>query len=1700
MVSHPSNYNLRGQVLHHINSANLIQIVNQFFTNKPPESDRYYISDEQIEKKNFIKKNQKNFNIFKNISRKNCDFLNFRKKNSTLNFKKTARDNLEYRTIQNYSHMKTILGHVQTDENLSIAPVPIFCMCFSEDGEFIYTGDENGTIKIWSTLTGGIVETFRLFGTNEDKSPIADILAFNKCLVACGEEKQVVIWDTRTLQISESFSLDEDLLNLNGYTYEYQGIKRYLLIIGAKSGHIYFMDMNIKNSTDEKYRRIFPIKFHIDKSIQERYNLGKTKSSELSGMSSDDYNGLLVSGFHDGLVCIWDTTRLLDIAIKNQEFLVNFTQYVFYAQLCHRTTVHLIEFSPDKTHFLTGSLDGTVLVWRIIPEMIESIRKEYYIDRKINFSDRIPVSTLTTINESEDRIKCSVNVATWTKKNNFIIAMISSKPRKKPRNENTNMNEQELIEEDINNKKRSSSLIVYSLKLNKIIHKYNDKSGIKGLNFIDEIYIFGCHPLYEEIVFTLSGTRNIILFNFKTGEIIKKFKQNDFFFESDKKTPLACEGNFSRKGDYFVITTYSGSISIFSIYSKNSYSATYMNQFYSNEFDQNLPQMSNNFSRTGIPSLNMLFPHHVNMYNLPYIIEQPYSSYKLAQIFNNKKIISDKYCISKKELKQRFLVNNLVTYEINFLERVLECQKEEEAFYNAEKDNMNYRITNRNNNNDEAMDNNVEDDAVRDEDYNNNENESNSSGNSEREHRRRNNYSYNVENDSDISDESNMELSRDDLRVTSALRNPRYNANYNSAINNSNSIWSQRLRRPIYNSNNIINNNIQPRTSTRYNLRNHPSSNTNIINPNIQNTNFNNSNYNLRNRRELPSNEINNNYEMNNNENENNNVVLPNQSKRKHIIDDDEEDEANKNKNKEKKDEFEYEEEDDIIIINKQKKENSEQKEKDKQNEMDIDKENKEKKNYKKHNSEEDEDYLEEKTPKKRGRKPKKRGRKKKNKHLSDDEEEEYDGDSEYHESDSEDNEEALKGLDAEELEDEMEEKEMIEDPDYSGNDNDDETFTLNMKHKKHKKLIKKIGIESDKESNKEKNIIQDDFKKDPNFSKNKYHKLLIDKITNDNLHHQCYFCRQNFLGDKHSSIKLFGPFYFNEITGKVSPEKLSTNPNNTSEKEIYVDINCLAKNNDFSQTTKKEGTFIPTNSIEEVIRQGKICFRCGSNFATKKCYTCHKMFHGNLCLNQMTLDYKDHKYCLECFKKKCSKDLQEKTKQKKVNFEKLNKQYFLGEKIYNSQYYPQKDEEVYFILHAYIQFLRDQYQYILYETKEEKQRLFWWVENTYIEKNPRFTFYEPFLCKVKNIEYIFPNNQTIALIQETKIVGENNEQSNSEIKILIKLQLQIVDLKDKEITIILFENDNPDFLVRKKIYEETLNYYNEEINNQENLIDLEINLSEDIIKGTLAENQPEENNENFSNSKFNSLKVIVENEKDEQKYSFWDICVNGNNIGLISEKMKFIMSGLKETINSVYDKNKLEVKIFWDMVSEDNDYNYYNVIPVPMYLKLILSRLENEYYLNESSLKFDIDLLANNARQFNSEEAPITKDAEVLRERFFKRIDQLSSKFKENNQVISNGTNIKINLNSDSGGSGIESMKKLSGKKRKRILADIDIDEYMFKTNDYDESDDYLFGNTKKRETRSSAHNLNGKNENISVDIELIEETNLKRNKRKKI
>ena len=95
--------------------------------------------------------------------------------------------------------------------------------------------------------------------------------------------------------------------------------------------------------------------------------------------------------------------------------------------------------------------------------------------------------------------------------------------------------------------------------------------------------------------------------------------------------------------------------------------------------------------------------------------------------------------------------------------------------------------------------------------------------------------------------------------------------------------------------------------------------------------------------------------------------------------------------------------------------------------------------------------------------------------------------------------------------------------------------------------------------------------------------------MINDNEIHMCFFCHQNFLGDKNENIKLFGPFYLNENTGKVSATQINTN---LRLKEIYIDINCLAENNDYSQTNNRDNIFNHTTTIQEVIKQNNTSYR----------------------------------------------------------------------------------------------------------------------------------------------------------------------------------------------------------------------------------------------------------------------------------------------------------------------------------------------------------------------------------------------------------------------------------------------------------------------------------------------------------------------------
>ena len=50
-----------------------------------------------------------------------------------------------------------------------------------------------------------------MYVPKEESCAINDIIAFNNCLIACSEGKRLLIWDSKTLKITDYISFDEAL-------------------------------------------------------------------------------------------------------------------------------------------------------------------------------------------------------------------------------------------------------------------------------------------------------------------------------------------------------------------------------------------------------------------------------------------------------------------------------------------------------------------------------------------------------------------------------------------------------------------------------------------------------------------------------------------------------------------------------------------------------------------------------------------------------------------------------------------------------------------------------------------------------------------------------------------------------------------------------------------------------------------------------------------------------------------------------------------------------------------------------------------------------------------------------------------------------------------------------------------------------------------------------------------------------------------------------------------------------------------------------------------------------------------------------------------------------------------------------------------------------------------------------------------------
>ncbi len=95
----------------------------------------------------------------------------------------------------------------------------------------------------------------------------------------------------------------------------------------------------------------------------------------------------------------------------------------------------------------------------------------------------------------------------------------------------------------------------------------------------------------------------------------------------------------------------------------------------------------------------------------------------------------------------------------------------------------------------------------------------------------------------------------------------------------------------------------------------------------------------------------------------------------------------------------------------------------------------------------------------------------------------------------------------------------------------------------------------------------------------------------------------------------------------------------------------------------------------------------------------------------------------------------------------------------------------------------------------------------------------------------------------------------------------------------------------------------------------------------------------------------------------------------------KKVLSLLEKKIREFSNKKNNISRYFLNRVDEikDGASDYYNIIPVPCYINLILDRLENSYYINFESVIFDFNLIKDNSMEYNGNGNPVTGLAQEL-------------------------------------------------------------------------------------------------------------------------
>ncbi|XP_017883326.1 PH-interacting protein isoform X2 [Ceratina calcarata] len=279
-----------------------------------------------------------------------------------------------YNKMQLYRHT---LGHLSA----------VYCVLFDRTGKYIITGADDLLVKVWSSIDGRLLATFR--GASAEIMDIA--VNFDNTLLAAGSLDRILrVWCFQTMSPVAVLSGHSGMItSVNFCPISCNGV--YYLVSTSTDGSVAFWS-HVKKRNERAIFQPKPIQYH------EKMRPGQ---AQMICASFSPGGAFMAAGSADHHVRVYSMLgdegpcRVLEVE-------------------AHSDTVDSIQWAHSGLKFISGSKDGTANVWHF--------EQQQWMYTRLLMTTKLPGET-----ESEDdsNKKAKVTMVSWDVSDEWVITAVN---------------------------------------------------------------------------------------------------------------------------------------------------------------------------------------------------------------------------------------------------------------------------------------------------------------------------------------------------------------------------------------------------------------------------------------------------------------------------------------------------------------------------------------------------------------------------------------------------------------------------------------------------------------------------------------------------------------------------------------------------------------------------------------------------------------------------------------------------------------------------------------------------------------------------------------------------------------------------------------------------------------------------------------------------------------------------------------------------------------------------------------------------------------------------------------------------------------------------------------------------------------------------------------------------------------------------